>query len=46
MIEIKVLNKSNKFLTQIANWTLSRLLNVLKPTIELAQPSFKVKWNA
>jgi len=46
MIEIKVLNKSSKFPTQIVNWSLSRLLNVSKPTIELSQPSFKVKWNA
>jgi len=46
MIEIKVLNKSSKFSTQIVNWSLSRLMDISKPTIELSQPSFKVKRNA
>ena len=46
MIEIKVLNKPSKFPTQIVNWSLSRLVDILKSTIELSQPSFKVKRNA
>ena len=46
MIDIKVLNKLRKFSTQIVNWSLSRLMDISKSTIELSQPSFKVKWNA
>jgi len=42
-IEIKELNKLSKFPTKIVNQTLSHLLSVSKPTIELSQPFFKAK---
>jgi len=46
MIEIKELNKSSKLPTLIVNQEPSLLLEVSKPTIEISQPSFKVKWIA
>jgi len=44
MIEIKKLSKSNKLLAKIVNQAPSLVLDVSKLTIEVSQPSFKVKW--